>query len=144
MHQAPRPNRTTPPNPHPRQNRHVSTNPAILLNNDIPTQRRPLRPLPPPRINRIGRTNQFYIRAEDAPGPDLHLAGIRNPAVRGDEDVVPDGDVVPILARKGRFDDAVLAAAARGVEIAGRRGLAVGAWGFGCGAKSEDLARYVL
>ena len=141
MHQTPRPDRTRPPNPYPRQNRHIGPNPAILLNNNIPTQRRALRALPAPWINRVRTTNQLHIRAENAPRTDLHGASIRNAAIRANEDVIADFDIVPVFAGEGRLDDAILAAGARGGRHVGGGGrFAVGAGGVGGRAESEDLA----
>ena len=70
MQQTPRPDRTALPHPHPRQNSHVTPDPAVLLNHNIPPQRLATTAHPPSRINRVGGADELDIRAEDASRSD--------------------------------------------------------------------------
>ncbi len=140
MQQTARPDRATLPYPHPRQNSHIGANPAILLDDNVPPKRRSIAPHPSPRVDRVSCTHQLHIRAEDASRPDCHGTGIRNPAISPNEDIIPNGDVVAVVAVERRFDNDALAAVAEGEGEVCWWGFAIRKGGLGCGAQAQDLS----
>ncbi len=66
MQQTPRPNGTTLAHPHPSQDGHVTPNPAVLLNNDVPPQRLAATAHSSSGVNRVSRTHKFHVGTKDA------------------------------------------------------------------------------
>lgn len=104
-----RPNRTPPLHRHARQNRHIRPNKAILLNHNRLPQIRSLAAQPLLRIDRHRRGEDTHIRSNHAAVPDLDRRAVEDRAVAIDTHVLPDRDVIPVIARKRRRDDAALA-----------------------------------
>ena len=116
------PHRTRPAHPDARQNRHITPNPTIILNHNIPPQRPPLPLLPLPRIDRIRHTNQLDPRGENHIIPNRHRTRIRDAAIRSNHHIRPNRNIIPIIAVERRFDHNTRPDAADrevgGVEIA--------------------------
>ena len=141
VQKTPRANRTAFPYPHARKDRDPSADPAVLLNDNIPAQRRTFAAHPPPRVDRVGGTHELDVRTQDAPCANRHRTGIRDAAVGPDKDVIANRDVVSVVAVEGGFDDDAFTAAAQreGVVQDGCR-FAVGQRRFRVRSQIEDLA----
>ena len=117
VQETPRTNRATFAYPHTRKDRDTGADPAVFLNDNIPAQRRTFAAHPPPRVDGIGGTHELDVRTQDAPRPNRHRTGIRDAAIGPDEDVIPNRDVVPVVAVEGGFDDDAFTAAAQGEGV---------------------------
>lgn len=100
-------NRATPIDCPTRQDRDIRANNAVIFDHDW------LSLLRATAINALlwidGRRHgdNTHIRSDDAAVPDLDQRAIKNPAVAGNTHVLPDRDVIPIVACERQGDDGV-------------------------------------
>lgn len=141
MQQTPRSDCATPADSHSCQDGHVGTDPAVLLNNNVPAQSWAIAAGPPPRVDWIRSTDQLYVGAEDTPRSDRDAAGVGDAAVGTNVYVVAYGDIIAVVAVEGSFDDDAITHAASGEAPSFRRGFTTWMWRLGVGPKSEDLAK---
>lgn len=143
MQQAPSSDGTALPNANTGQNGDIAANPAVFLNDNVSTQSLTTAALPASRINRIGGTNELHVWAKDAPVSNSNGAGIRDAAVRTNQNVVADVDIVAVIAMEWRFNGAILTNATDGHNTRLRVPIAVCRW-LRRGAARHDLPETTL
>ncbi len=140
MQQAPRTNSAALPNPHTSQNSNITTNPAILFNDNIPPKSRSPTAHPTSWINWIRSANKLDVRAENTSRTNGHGASIRDSAICTNQDIVTHGNVVPVVAVKWRLYDDTFAHTAKWQFHVGTRDFASGTRWLWCWTKVENLA----
>ena len=127
-------------NPHTGEDCHVASNPAILLNHNIPTQGRTVAPHAPPRINGISSTYELDIRAEDASRSDGDRAGIRDATISTNKYIVAHCDIITIVAvERCLYNDSLAHATKRQFHLRGLNFPVSSNW-LRSWAQADDLA----
>lgn len=98
MQQAPGTNGAAATNSDARQNGNVASDPGIVLDYDLSSQRPAFSLLSLSRVDRVSCAHQLDAGRENDIVPDGHAARICNSAVRTNDHVVADGHVVAIIA----------------------------------------------
>ena len=100
---------TAPPNSHTGKNGDIAANPAILLDDNAPSESLAPASHPTARIDWISGANQFDIWTEYATRADADRARIRYTTVCPDENVITNRNVVAVVAMKGSLNHDTLA-----------------------------------
>lgn len=94
---TPSPNGSSLPYRHPRQDRHIPSNPAVLADVDFLPILRPVGSIPQGRIQRMSPAVQTDIGPEHGPRSNGHQTGVDDDAVEVDEDALAQFHVEPVV-----------------------------------------------
>ena len=130
------------PHAHARQDGDVAADPRVVLDHDVAPER-PSFPLATlARVDGVRGAHQLHAGAEDDVVADADGARVGDAAVRTDDHVLADGDVVAVVAVEGGLDHAARAHGAVGDESRVRRRVVrarVRRVRVGAGAHAHDL-----